>query len=912
MNRTDALFEQAATDSDRVWPLDLLIAALSALILYLAVKHLRLDDPRWLYNAWTYLIAVPAVGLLLAGISHLVASRYVHKSVQIGFLFSVALHLLMLIVAINVIIFRSYFPEAISGVKQERSPIRRTIPEYLFETPPESAATPDWSRPVEAESAARAVPLEKRPLAPVEPLAGELRAPPAPPTPTPTPTAASLNRRETAAGSLPQPADAPTARDRARPGGSPLTEPWSSSSPTAPAVALDPLVEPAIGERREPSTPRSQPAGSSAALAPPPGGPSAELSPPPSAAGFAAGGLPEIGTAWEPRGPAKTSPSRPPAAGAAPAAPTVAVARDSDTADRVRDLLLDASKSTQRATSGADLAVGQAAGADMDHPLDQLGEPASGSQRLRSDTGPVPQLAAGPPRRGSSRSASSRFPSPLAPPAELTGPPAAKVADSGQADNGEADSIPGAASAALRDRLGDRLGSLSPSKRTTGGPDSVPLPAAAASALEPWSDQPLAGPAGPADRYPGALSIASAPNIAALELQPATRQRLDLGPPIVPFGSEVTAAESFRRRAKRTAPGALVTPPGDVGPETEEAIERGLEYLARIQNDDGSWSLQGHGSDVVLQSDTAATGLSLLAFQGAGYTHRQHQYAARLSRAIQFLLQHQKTNGDLYRSENAISNQNVALYSHGIAALALCESYGMTQDPELQAPAQSALDYIVATQHSRRGGWRYTPQISADTSVTGWMMMALKSGELAGLSVPPRTYLGIERWLGYAQGSEDRADRYRYNPFAPDTAAQRHGRIPTPTMTAVGMLMRMYLGWDREREAMQSAADYLLEYPPQMGTSRSPQRDAYYWYYATMVMFHMGGGHWRSWNSYLKPLLLESQVAEGELAGSWDPVRPLPDRWSPHAGRLYVTTMNLLNLEVYYRHLPIYEVTADR
>ena len=78
-----------------------------------------------------------------------------------------------------------------------------------------------------------------------------------------------------------------------------------------------------------------------------------------------------------------------------------------------------------------------------------------------------------------------------------------------------------------------------------------------------------------------------------------------------------------------------------------------------------------------------------------------------------------------------------------------------------------------------------------------------------------------------------------------------------------------------------------------------------------MVMFHMGGDHWRKWNSYLKPVLLDSQIIEGEWTGSWDPIQPVPDRWSPHAGRIYVTTMNLLNLEVYYRHLPIYDESVE-
>jgi hypothetical protein len=75
-------------------------------------------------------------------------------------------------------------------------------------------------------------------------------------------------------------------------------------------------------------------------------------------------------------------------------------------------------------------------------------------------------------------------------------------------------------------------------------------------------------------------------------------------------------------------------------------------------------------------------------------------------------------------------------------------------------------------------------------------------------------------------------------------------------------------------------------------------------------MFHMRGDYWERWNGQLHELLTSTQEQTGAMAGSWDPWSPLPDRWSPHAGRLYVTTMNLLSLEVYYRHLPIYEDTA--
>ena len=376
---------------------------------------------------------------------------------------------------------------------------------------------------------------------------------------------------------------------------------------------------------------------------------------------------------------------------------------------------------------------------------------------------------------------------------------------------------------------------------------------------------------------------------------------------------QITPAPSFSKRVLRmtdSPPGESPISPNAPSSDTENAIELGLSYLASTQNEDGSWSLQGHGQDVILQSDTAATGLAVLAFQGAGYTHQRDNYSTTILRGIQFLVDHQANDGNLYRKEDQISNQNVAFYSHGIASLALCEAYGMTRDANLKSPAQRSLDYISNTQHRQRGGWRYNAQVSSDTSVSGWMMMALKSGELSGLETQEKTYQGISFWLSLAQ-SDQNGDRYRYNPFAPDTPTQRHGRLPSPTMTSVAALMRMYSGWTRDTPELQSIADYLLEYPPRVGSAENPMRDTYYWYYATQVMFHMGNAHWKTWNDELTPILVDTQTKSGPLAGSWNPNAPVPDRWSAHAGRLYVTAMNLLNLEVYYRHLPIYEQTAN-
>ncbi len=372
----------------------------------------------------------------------------------------------------------------------------------------------------------------------------------------------------------------------------------------------------------------------------------------------------------------------------------------------------------------------------------------------------------------------------------------------------------------------------------------------------------------------------------------------------------VVSSESFSRRATRGKGGGAAGGRGSPPPQTEEAIEMGLKFLARYQGDDGSWSLQSIPEETVLVTDTGATALSLLAFQGAGYHHREHQYKDVVRNGLSYLVKNQKENGDLFVPLDNNSNRSVWLYSHSLATIALCEAYGMTQDPELREPAQKAIDFIVAGQHAERGGWRYSPGIGSDTSVTGWMMMALKSGDLAGLKVPDDTYQRIDKWLNLAQQSPGQPHLYRYNPYAPDTVEQRHGRTASKTMTSVGLLMRLYSGWKRDNPNFVRGADYLREHLPEIGTPREPQRDTYYWYYATQVMFHMGGDYWTEWNGKLHPLLVNSQVKQGPLAGSWEPRGPVPDRWGAQAGRLYVTTMNLLSLEVYYRHLPLYEDTA--
>ncbi|NIP84241.1 MAG: hypothetical protein GTO03_01225, partial [Planctomycetales bacterium] len=388
-------------------------------------------------------------------------------------------------------------------------------------------------------------------------------------------------------------------------------------------------------------------------------------------------------------------------------------------------------------------------------------------------------------------------------------------------------------------------------------------------------------------------------------------QQRDVGGPLPTGDTRARDPQAAFEQRKQTRGGQ--TEPGARPRHLEVAIRSGLEFLRLQQSDNGSWSFHNFPAvrempdegTAQIHADTAATGLALMCFLGAGYDHFDFggQYAGEVQLAVDFLIENQQEDGNLYVDQDTVSSKSAALYSHAIATMALCEAYGMTRDPRLKGPARQAIAYIEATQHPERGGWRYLPGSSSDLSVTGWMYAALKSGQLAGLAVSPQTLEAALGYLDLCQGVGGDGSRYVYNPHAPLTAHQRQGRDPSRSMTAVGLLIRLYQGWDRSHPQIRSGADYLLEQLPQY---RLGQRDTYYWYYATQVLFHMRGHYWETWQRRLHELLRETQVQEGPLAGSWDPQGPIPDRWGSHGGRIYVTTLNLLSLEVAYRYLPLY------
>ncbi len=121
-------------------------------------------------------------------------------------------------------------------------------------------------------------------------------------------------------------------------------------------------------------------------------------------------------------------------------------------------------------------------------------------------------------------------------------------------------------------------------------------------------------------------------------------------------------------------------------------------------------------------------------------------------------------------------------------------------------------------------------------------------------------------------------------------------------MTAAGIVCRQYLQRDEDVRSpeMTRGIDVILAHPP-----REDVRNFYYYYYATYALLPVGGDAWQQWNPKVRDLLVSWQDKgdrNPELRGSWSPEGTYQLQ---AAGRVGVTALALLTLEVYYRHLPL-------
>ncbi len=323
--------------------------------------------------------------------------------------------------------------------------------------------------------------------------------------------------------------------------------------------------------------------------------------------------------------------------------------------------------------------------------------------------------------------------------------------------------------------------------------------------------------------------------------------------------------------------------------DVQTAVDLAYSWLVKQQQADGSWSLVGpYGNGGQTENRVAATAISLLALISSGMTHQVGDYHDSVSRGLDWLVDQQDEKGYFFYRSRVPSHHRA--YAQAFASLVICELYSRTKNETLRPAAQLAIQCAEAWQ-SPEGGWRYAAQQGSDTSVTGWYMLLLHSGNRAGLEVKPESLNKVTGYLDSVQSNEGAA--YAYLP----------GRPASYTPTAEGLLIRQLLGWKNDHPALIKGIDAIGK-PVK---SKEFKTDVYGWYFATLAMERFGKEARSRWTSQLRDSLLPLQVTEPIELGSWSPES---DDWGREGGRLVITCFAIAELAAYYRHLPLYQVES--
>lgn len=360
--------------------------------------------------------------------------------------------------------------------------------------------------------------------------------------------------------------------------------------------------------------------------------------------------------------------------------------------------------------------------------------------------------------------------------------------------------------------------------------------------------------------------------------------------------------------------------------ETERAVAAGLEWLAAHQQPNGVWERKSFdrlcpGNDRCSQTalkrmtrdlDVGVSALAALAFLGAGYTHEQGQYAQNLTRVLEFILAQQERDGSFSTGD---SDQ---MYNDALATFAVAEAYAMTRDQVFAEPLARAVRHLERSQQ-QEGGWDYTADTRtrrSDTSITGWVLMALKSALAAGASPSIESRLRIIEHFDRATEPDGRVWYADRGTGAADSEPGRTILRYGPAMTAVGLYARSALGFRLDDDPAKRQIALLLNDRPDLRrlyNDPAELHNEYYWYYGTLAAFNAGGETWARWNASLRRTVLEYQErpvrkdgSRRHNYGSWPAFGRGWGKWGRSGSRIYSTAINTLTLEIYYRYEPAY------
>ena len=327
-------------------------------------------------------------------------------------------------------------------------------------------------------------------------------------------------------------------------------------------------------------------------------------------------------------------------------------------------------------------------------------------------------------------------------------------------------------------------------------------------------------------------------------------------------------------RAQEAAPDHPLTG-NEITPASREAVERGLDWLARQQQADGSFGRQDS-----FGARSGITALSGLAFMSAGNLPGRGKYGQNVQRAVDYLINNAQESG-LLASEQA----HGVMYSHGFAMLFLAEVYGMTGDEQVKERLQKAVRLTQRCQNDE-GGWRYQPApVDADISVTITQVMALRAARDAGIKVEKEV---IDKAVEYVRRCQNADGGFSY-------MARQGGMGGSAFPRSAAGVATLYYAGLHDGDEIKRGNAYLLRFLPKGGGNDAGMHGHYFYghYYAVQATFMTGGEVWAKWYPAIRDQLIARQN-RGH------------GNWSGDVSDEYATAMALIILQMPNRYLPVF------
>ena len=274
---------------------------------------------------------------------------------------------------------------------------------------------------------------------------------------------------------------------------------------------------------------------------------------------------------------------------------------------------------------------------------------------------------------------------------------------------------------------------------------------------------------------------------------------------------------------------------------SDQAVQRGLAYLAGRQHDDGSY---GEGP---YRGNVAVTAFVSRAMMAAGSKPGAGVYGGQLTKSVDYLLRIAQPSGLIASKE---PRENGPMYGHAFALGFLAECQQVSPRPEVREKMTKAVELTVKSQN-QDGGWRYQPKpLDADLSVTVTQLSALLAARDAGIDVPAAT---IQRAVAYVKKSQNSDGGFRYLIQGGTSGFAR-------SAAAVAVLFRAGC---QEGPEVHKGLDYLLKFPPSAGIGQPELFYFYGHYYAAQAISHAGPQVWERWYPAVRDGLLAQQGHDG-------------------------------------------------